>query len=250
MRKRVGGLNKAIVTYLNNSFHLALHFSALRRVFFMAAGLPVYVYMCVCGCVYMYIYFYTYINTYIHTYIYNRPRVNPGPEDASKQTLLVPQLGLYKIFFHLFLGMHESVISLSPPPICITHTTAILSRDFCAIYDLPPTLSVEAIHHTILVITISCQGSTPADQGGPLPRRYRSVLFQATKSTTVEAVPAHPYRYRLVVYATGIVFVCSQTIQSVIGAAVARRRGALTPAGILRLCVCKLENRSGLVVPG
>jgi len=35
-------------------------------------------------------------------------------------------LGLYNIFFHLFVCVQESVIHLSPPPICITHTTAIL----------------------------------------------------------------------------------------------------------------------------
>jgi len=57
--------------------------------------------------------------------------------------------------------VQESSIPLSPPPICITHTTAILMRDFCAIYDLPPTLPVDAIHHTILVMTISCKGSFP-----------------------------------------------------------------------------------------
>jgi len=45
-----------------------------------------------------------------------------------------------------------------PMPICITHTTVILLRDFCAIYDLPPTLPGYAIHHTILVKTISCKG--------------------------------------------------------------------------------------------
>jgi len=53
--------------------------------------------------------------------------------------------------------MHESVIPLSPPPMCTTHTTAIPLRDFCAICDLPPTLPVEAIHHTLLVMTISCK---------------------------------------------------------------------------------------------
>jgi len=49
--------------------------------------------------------------------------------------------------------MHEFIIPSSPPPICITHYYCKLLRDFCAMYDLPPTLPVEAIHHTILIMT-------------------------------------------------------------------------------------------------
>ena len=67
-------------------------------------------------------------------------------------------IGLYKIVFHLFLCVQESIIPLLPPPIRITHTTAIRLRDFCAIYDLHPTLPVYAIHHTILAVAISCKG--------------------------------------------------------------------------------------------
>jgi len=44
-----------------------------------------------------------------------------------------------------------------PPPIRITHTTTILLRDFCAIYAFPPTLPLYTIHHTLLVVTISCK---------------------------------------------------------------------------------------------
>jgi len=47
-------------------------------------------------------------------------------------------LALYKIFFYLFLCVQESTIPLVPPPIYITHTTAILMRNVCAIYDPPP----------------------------------------------------------------------------------------------------------------
>jgi len=75
------------------------------------------------------------------------------PQDERRQ-----RVSLYKIFVHLFFCMHELIIPLSPPPICITHTTAILLRDFCAMYDLPPTLPFEAIHHTILIMLISCKG--------------------------------------------------------------------------------------------
>jgi len=72
--------------------------------------------------------------------------------------VLYLQVGLYKIFVYLLLCVQESILPLLPPPICMTHTTAILLRDFCAIDDLPPTLPGYAIHHTILVMTISCKG--------------------------------------------------------------------------------------------
>jgi hypothetical protein len=36
---RAGMLNKFMVDYLNESFHLSTHLSALARVFFMAAGM-------------------------------------------------------------------------------------------------------------------------------------------------------------------------------------------------------------------
>jgi len=69
------------------------------------------------------------------------------------------QAGLYKIFV-LFVCMQESIIPLLPPPVRITHTTAIRLRDCCAIHILPPTLPPYpyAIHHTILAMTISCIG--------------------------------------------------------------------------------------------
>jgi len=63
-------------------------------------------------------------------------------------------IGLYTIFFHLFVCVQESIIPLLPPPICITHATAIRLRDSCAIFDLPTTLLLYAIHHTMLVVTI------------------------------------------------------------------------------------------------
>ena len=46
----------------------------------------------------------------------------------------------------------------SPPPISIARATAILLLDVCAIHDLPATLPSYAIHHTILVMAISCKG--------------------------------------------------------------------------------------------
>jgi len=43
-------------------------------------------------------------------------------------------------------------------PTCIAHTIAIPLHDFCAIYDPSPAVLSNAIHHTILVTAISCNG--------------------------------------------------------------------------------------------
>jgi len=92
-----------------------------------------------------------------------KPRVKvspPPPCDHGSSSSAAGQLelGLYKRFFYLFVCVHESIISLSTPPICITHATAILLRDLCALYDLPPTIPLYAMHHILLVVTISCKG--------------------------------------------------------------------------------------------
>ena len=53
--------------------------------------------------------------------------------------------------------MHESIIRVLPPPNCIAHIIIIiLLHDQCAMYEPPPT-SLFAIHHTMLVMTISCK---------------------------------------------------------------------------------------------
>ena len=57
-------------------------------------------------------------------------------------------------------ALPASIIPLLPQSICITHATAILLREFCAIYDLPPTLPLYAIHNTILAVAIPCKGQT------------------------------------------------------------------------------------------
>jgi len=93
--------------------------------------------------------------------IYINIYVAPGSlrlTPLSDRTGLRIPLGPYTILFHSFLCVHDSIIPSLPPPISITHTTAILLRDCCAIYDPPPTLPVYAIRHTILVMTISCKG--------------------------------------------------------------------------------------------
>jgi len=47
-------------------------------------------------------------------------------------------VGLYKIFVYLKDFVHERIIPLLPPPICIVYTIAILLHYYCAIYDSPP----------------------------------------------------------------------------------------------------------------
>jgi len=66
--------------------------------------------------------------------------------------------GLYKISLHLILCVQESIIPLLHPPICITHTSAILLRDFVQYMTPLPDWNLYAIHHTVLVMTISCKG--------------------------------------------------------------------------------------------
>jgi len=45
-----------------------------------------------------------------------------------------------------------------PPPTCKAYPIALLLRDHCAIYARLPTSPFYAIHHTILVMAISCRG--------------------------------------------------------------------------------------------
>jgi len=55
--------------------------------------------------------------------------------------------------------VHESILRAFPPPICIALTIAILLHVHCAHYDTPPPIPLlYAIHHTILVMAISCKG--------------------------------------------------------------------------------------------
>jgi len=57
--------------------------------------------------------------------------------------------------------VHESIILLLLPPACIARTNAILLHVYCAIYDAPPTPLMYAIHHTLLLLAISCKGQLP-----------------------------------------------------------------------------------------
>jgi len=70
-------------------------------------------------------------------------------------------LVLYKILFYFAAFVHESSIPSLPPSSCAAHTVAILLQYYCALYNAPPTALLYAIHHTILLMAISCKG-----QGG------------------------------------------------------------------------------------
>jgi len=76
-------------------------------------------------------------------------------------------LGLYKILLYFEAFEHDSIILLSPPPTCIGPTIATRVHDYCAIYDALPTPLLYAIHHTTLVIAISCKGQAVAALPGP-----------------------------------------------------------------------------------
>jgi len=54
--------------------------------------------------------------------------------------------------------VYESIVLTFVRLACVAHTVVILLHDYWAIYDPPSTSFVYAIHHTILVITISCKG--------------------------------------------------------------------------------------------
>ena len=60
--------------------------------------------------------------------------------------------------FHFKALLWESIIFLLPPPYLKSYPIAILLHDHCAIYALQPTLLLYAIHHRILVMTVSCKG--------------------------------------------------------------------------------------------
>ena len=64
-------------------------------------------------------------------------------------------LGLYKIFS----CVHEAIVLSFYPPTSIPHTVAILLHEYLGNIRPPPSTSLlYAIHHTLLVIPISCKG--------------------------------------------------------------------------------------------
>ena len=79
--------------------------------------------------------------------------------------------GRYKILFYFDAFVHDSIILLLPPPICIARTIAMLLYIYCAIYDAHPTPLLYATHHTILVMATSSKGQHRLGRSvyGPYP---------------------------------------------------------------------------------
>jgi len=74
---------------------------------------------------------------------------------------------------------------LFPPPTSKADPIAIRLHDHCAIYAPPPTPTCYAIHHTILVMEISCKGQPWLGEasmdrtvvGCKIPRKENSPMF-------------------------------------------------------------------------
>jgi len=67
-------------------------------------------------------------------------------------------LSLYKILFHFKAVLWSMSSFYCYPPECNAYNIAILLHAHCTIYVPPPTLPLYAIHHTILMMAISCKG--------------------------------------------------------------------------------------------
>jgi len=70
----------------------------------------------------------------------------------------VKGVSLYTILFHFKDFMWESMILSLLPPTCKPYHITILLHHHCAIYAPPTDPPFYNIHHTILVIAISCKG--------------------------------------------------------------------------------------------
>jgi len=77
-------------------------------------------------------------------------------ELSTSATSDFTQVGLYKILFHFEAFVHESILRVFLPPAL----PALLQYDHTSMAQCttPPTTRLYAIHPTILVITISCNG--------------------------------------------------------------------------------------------
>jgi len=118
--------------------------------------------------------------------------------DVCPSQMSLPPFGLHKILIRFQAVVHESTIRVLPIVIYNAHTIAMLLHDYCAIYAPLPTSLVYAIHHTILVVAISCKGQPP------MCRRRRR-LFHADRQGRRarlhrHPVVAHPRLHHLCVY--------------------------------------------------
>ena len=96
--------------------------------------------------------------------------------------LAVWQLSLYKILFRDKALSWESIILLLTPPTCEAYAIEILLHDHCAIHAPPPTPPLNAIHHTILAMAISCKGQLAARWHAGVNRREQWQLHCTTTS--------------------------------------------------------------------
>ena len=102
-------------------------------------------------CIYTYLYIYIYVSMYI--YITFRPG---SLENLKEQTWagIWPLQDIRSLQRFCERANHHCIA----PPTCTAHTVAIVLHDYCARYAPPSTLPLYALHHTILVIAILCQG--------------------------------------------------------------------------------------------
>ena len=131
-------------------------------------------------------YIYTYLYIYIHIYIYIglTQRGIEGEElgrrryrevllrvvvGADPHAAALTRLSLYKILFHLKAVLWSISSFYCYPPACNAYNIAILLHAHCTIYVPPPILPLYAIHHTILMMAISCKGQYSAQSARSLP---------------------------------------------------------------------------------
>jgi len=118
--------------------------------------------VCVCTCKNAYTHTCTHTPIYIVSHTNSQAVSTGSPEAFSsaqglRHQVSVKRLSLCKILFRLKALLWES-IALYSPPTCKAYAIAILLHAHCAIYAHPPTPDCYAIHHTILVMAMSCKG--------------------------------------------------------------------------------------------
>jgi len=106
-------------------------------------------------------------------------------------------LSLYKILFYFKALLWESIILVLPPPTCKAYLIELLLQTIEQ-YTRPiePT-AFYAIHHTILVMAISCKGQLPAPppHRRPPPRLPVRFFCNMTRRDTAAATTHNSYYY-------------------------------------------------------
>jgi len=98
-----------------------------------------------------------------------------GAEEASEATECACRrksrpcnqlrLSLYNILFYFKALLWESILLSFPAPTCIAHPGEYYCTTIGQYTTPPPTSCLYAIHHTILVITVSCKGQAATGTG-------------------------------------------------------------------------------------